>query len=184
MIRFPLLKHIRVSDYQLYPGPAGSGGIDRALPSGVTVIAGVNGLGKTTLLNMIFRVLSGPCDWRVVGEDDIGNIKHELVRWRHPSYFRDRVRNGAAGAVVTAEVGFGVTTINVSRSLEDFSVQSLLIDGSALEPSEERYQSSVRAASGVDSDAQGIFIINSLVRLAARKVSKRSSASTACTMAL
>lgn len=33
-------------------------------------------------------------------------------------------------------------------------------------------------------DAPGIFIINSLVRLAARKVSKRSSASIACTMAL
>jgi hypothetical protein len=151
MTRFPLLKHIRISDYQLYPGIDG-GGIDRGLPGGATIIAGVNGLGKTTLLNMIFRVLSGPCDWRVMdGEDDIGNIKHELVRWRHPSYFRDRVRNGAAGALVTAVVGFGATTVVVSRSLQDFSVQGLSVDGSALLPSEERYRDAVLAASGVDS---------------------------------
>ena len=32
MIRFPVLKHIRVSDYQLYPGTA-VGGIDRELPT-------------------------------------------------------------------------------------------------------------------------------------------------------
>jgi hypothetical protein len=97
------------------------------------------------------------------GEDDIGNIKHELVRWRHPSYFRGRVRNGAAGALVTAVVGFGETTITVSRSLQDLSVQSLSIDGSALLPSEERYREAVLSASGVDSFFDFYLLLRYLV---------------------
>src|SRR4051794_21947597 len=60
---FPVLLNFRVTGYQLFPGRA-EGGIAYDVPPGVSVIAGINGLGKTTLLNMLFRAIVGPRDWK------------------------------------------------------------------------------------------------------------------------
>ena len=60
-IRFPILRRLTVKGYALFPGQSGTG-IDWSFEPGVTVIAGINGIGKTTLLNMIYRLLVGPYD--------------------------------------------------------------------------------------------------------------------------
>lgn len=58
MVTMPVLTGLSVMGYGLFPGdPAGSG-VDQPFAPGLTVIAGINGLGKTTLLMAILRVLS------------------------------------------------------------------------------------------------------------------------------
>jgi len=58
-IALPVFRSLKVAGYELFPG-VGNAGIDRPILPGVTVIAGVNGLGKTTLLNVMLRLLVGP----------------------------------------------------------------------------------------------------------------------------
>jgi hypothetical protein len=151
MVRFPILKRLKVTGYQLFPNRDDSG-IDRTIEKGVTIVAGVNGLGKTTLLNMLFRALAGPFDWRVSRADsDLGNLKHSLIKWRSPSYFQDRVRDGAANARIEVEIGIGKATITVGRSLRDLSVLELSLNRTPLQASEERFQNIVMTEAGVES---------------------------------
>lgn len=67
MIVLPLFKRLVVDDYELFPGASETEGIDFKIRSGATLIAGINGLGKTTLLNIFFRLLTGPSDISGVG---------------------------------------------------------------------------------------------------------------------
>jgi predicted ATPase len=53
-LRFPILHRFEIAGYQLFPGRRGTG-FAYEVKKGVTVIAGINGLGKTTLLNALFR---------------------------------------------------------------------------------------------------------------------------------
>src|SRR5687768_10060351 len=70
-VRFPVLTGLQVEDYGLYPGKRGKG-LKAALPSGLTVVLGANGLGKTTLVWIMYRLLSGPYD--IPGLDDGGDL--------------------------------------------------------------------------------------------------------------
>jgi hypothetical protein len=72
MVAFPVLSRLQVKDYDLFPGDPPGSGLDRAIPDGVTLIAGINGLGKTTLLNIILRLLTGPNDLTSIGAGQLG----------------------------------------------------------------------------------------------------------------
>ncbi|MBU9147449.1 AAA family ATPase, partial [Burkholderia multivorans] len=88
MINLPVLERVRVSNYALYVGTPDSPGLDHTFRPGVNVIVGINGLGKTTLLNILLRSLTGASD--IPGDDQLGDKKRRLV----PSdrlWFRRRV---------------------------------------------------------------------------------------------
>ena len=72
MIRLPILQHLRVEDYGLFPGDPEGSGIAWDFPDGLTLIAGINGLGKTTLLMMILRSFTGPFD--LTGDGELGRL--------------------------------------------------------------------------------------------------------------
>jgi len=48
MATLPLLTAFSIKDFNLFPGVDGAGGIARPVEGGVTLVAGINGLGKTT----------------------------------------------------------------------------------------------------------------------------------------
>ena len=48
MVRLPVLTELKVTDYELFPGDPPDSGIAWSFRRGPTVIAGINGLGKTT----------------------------------------------------------------------------------------------------------------------------------------
>src|ERR1700729_3126891 len=95
-IRFPVLRSVEITGYALFPGlgPEATG-LGQQFESGVSVIAGINGLGKTTLLNALLRLLIGPWDVLRENPEDIGSTRHVLVAWRTPTYFSSRVPDGA-----------------------------------------------------------------------------------------
>lgn len=149
-IVFPVLRRLSVDGYELYQ-PPNSRGIDHAFTKGVHVIAGINGLGKTTLLNIMYRALLGPKD---MSKEDGGlaSTQHKLVDWRNKKYFRARVRDGARRAVLTAEITFGTRLLTVKRSLATLEVQSLSLDGVPEETAtQERYQELAVKLSGTAS---------------------------------
>ena len=62
MVHLPILTELKVNDYGLFPGSPRGSGITWRFQKGLSLIAGINGLGKTTLLTMILRSLTGPYD--------------------------------------------------------------------------------------------------------------------------
>jgi len=161
-ITFPVLRSIAVKNYEIFPGQD-DGGISHSFLPGVTVIAGINGLGKTTLLNMILRVLIGPRD--VVREDpnEPGFRKHKLMNWRSPKYFRQRVSDAAAEATVDATISFGDTTLRIVRSLNNLEIITLESNGTSVEPSIDKYEALICQLAGVGSFYDFHFLVRNLV---------------------
>ena len=62
MINFPILRRLDVQRFGLFPGSVGSDGLCVSFKPGLTIVLGSNGLGKTTLVTILFRTLTGPFD--------------------------------------------------------------------------------------------------------------------------
>ncbi|MBV1772173.1 MAG: AAA family ATPase [Pseudodesulfovibrio sp.] len=75
MINFPVFEKLTVQDYGLYPGKSGEG-LCIIFKPGLTLILGANGLGKTTLINIMFRLLTGAYDISALTKSgSLGNAK-------------------------------------------------------------------------------------------------------------
>lgn len=148
MIRFPIIRRLEVHNYELFKND-GSEGISHLFDRGVHAIVGINGLGKTTLLNILYRVLLGPFDQSKSDDAGLLGSQHELSAWRNRNYFRDRVRDGARQATVEVDVAFGKNILTVRRRLSTLQVDYLALDGEPLEASLEEYSDTVVRLSGV-----------------------------------
>ena len=132
MVRLPVLTELSVTDYELFPGDPPGSGIAWSFQPGVTVIAGINGLGKTTLLLMILRSLTGPYD--LTGAGPLKSLSVTLperpVRLRAPhlGVFRHRVSDAAANARVAVSARVGENVITIRRRLNNLSLEGLTID--------------------------------------------------------
>ena len=61
IVRFPVFTSLQVQEYGLFPGPVPEkDGLNITFDPGLTVVLGANGLGKTTLVWILYRMLSGP----------------------------------------------------------------------------------------------------------------------------
>lgn len=137
MIKLPVLQHLRVEDYGLFPGDPEGSGIVWDFPDGLTLIAGINGLGKTTLLMMILRSLTGPFD--LTSDGELGRLsvtvpeKPARLQGAALKFFAKRVANGAQNAKVSLSAKFGDNEISITRKLSDLSLLSCKLNGSELE---------------------------------------------------
>ena len=132
MVRLPVLTEFRVMDYELFPGDPPGSGICWSFQQGVTVFAGINGLGKTTLLMMILRSFTGPYDLTQEGASQYLNVTlpENPVRLKasHLGAFRSRVSDAAANARVVLSARVGESVITIRRRLHNLSLESLTID--------------------------------------------------------
>ena len=132
MVRLPVLTELRITDYELFPGEPPGSGITWSFQPGVTVIAGINGLGKTTLLLMILRSLTGPYDLTGDGASQSLSVvlPESPVRLRasHLRAFGRRVSDGAVNAKVALSANVGKNAITIKRRLDTLSLESLTID--------------------------------------------------------
>jgi hypothetical protein len=136
MIRLPVLGHLTIRDYGLFPGQPEGTGIDHSFDVGLTLIAGINGLGKTTILTSILRALTGPFD--VTGEGAPYALgvsipeKPVALRPKQIAFFAQRVADSAKDAHVVLTATFGVQTLRVTRKLADLSLVECMVDGALL----------------------------------------------------
>ena len=85
-VHWPVIRRLRVNNFPLYPGPANQS-IDLEFGDGVTVIVGINDIGKTTLLNLLLRMLLGASSPSKAATRDLGKVsKRELVQSRKFPY--------------------------------------------------------------------------------------------------
>lgn len=173
MVRLPVLTELSVTDYELFPGDPPGSGIAWSFQQGVTVIAGINGLGKTTLLLMILRSFTG-------GYDLTGNgawqslsvaLPKEPVRLMRPhlGVFGRRVSDGAANAKVALSANVGKNVITIKRRLDNLSLEGLTIDerpvklsGTAYER-EAIFQSRLTELIGLGSFVDVLLVLHHVV---------------------
>ena len=162
LIQFPVIRRVEVREYELFQNES-SQGISHAFRRGVHAVVGINGLGKTTLLTMLYRALLGPFDQSK--SDDVGLLgsQHELSAWRNKGYFRERVSDGAKKATIEADVEFGRKTLTIRRRLNNLQIEHLAVDGTTLESSDEAYQDAVIGLAGTATFFDFFAILRYLV---------------------
>ena len=132
MVRLPVLKELKITDYELFPGDRSGKGIAWSFDQDVTVIAGINGLGKTTLLMMILRSLTGRYDLTGEGAQQSLSValpeKPVRLNMRHIVAFQNRVSDGAVNARVELSASVGEHVITIRRRLNNLSLEGLTID--------------------------------------------------------
>lgn len=168
MNRFPVLEHLKVENYRLYPGTDASPGIDFKFDRGVSLLAGINGLGKTTLINMLFRLIVGPYDLKK--DSPSGKFgaaaRSDLREWSHRTkFFTQRVADRAGTAHATLTFRIGRTEFLVSRALNSMRLRECVCDGQALDiskGSEEAYRAALLRASNSASFADFLTAVKYL----------------------
>jgi predicted nucleic acid-binding Zn-ribbon protein len=165
MASFPVFERVRVTDYALYVGTADKPGLDHHFVEGVNVIVGINGLGKTTLLNILLRSLSGPSD--VPGDDTLGDKKRRLIPVEK-NWFRKRVPDDAVNARSTIWFKLGERHFEVTRSLATLDVVELWVDQQQVPHAratelEAAYRDAVQVAAGLSSFDDFVFLLRYVI---------------------
>ncbi len=161
-ICLPVFLRVQIDGYEMFPGRDGNG-LHHDFASGITAIVGINGIGKTTLLNVMLRILVGPFNPEKVTPFEVGAKSHDLVRWQQRSYFSARVTDEASSATAYAEVRIGAHTLKIRRRLADLAITFLDFDTQELEPTEEEFERVVVDASNASSRYDFDFLVRYLV---------------------
>ena len=125
MVNMPVLQKVYVWDYGLYPGLSKADEpVEVDLSRGITLVLGANGIGKSTFVSLLFRLLTGPFDIPGADNDSLGraNLEVRELGARKKHYFADRVNDGARDAQATLHFETGSDHFAVTRQLRDLSL--------------------------------------------------------------
>ena len=167
MIAFPVFERLVVSHYGLYPGEQNRQGLEIEFQSGLTLILGANGLGKTTLITILYRALTGPFDIPALEAKGggLGTSSTEIAELptSRKAIFAQRVYDGAKNAEIKLELSIGGKRLLIERRLKDLSLAQLTIDGIAFPRDEETFQGQIAKLSGLGSFGDWILLLRHLI---------------------
>jgi archaellum component FlaC len=160
-ILFPILRRLQVKGHALFPGQDGKG-IDHSFERGITVVAGINGIGKTTILNLIFRMLVGPFD-PFKADEGVQLTQTRLHPISEFDYFSRRDRSTSESAAASAEFEFGEHILFVTRNMHSLSITAITIDGQTPSVKSGNKEDAIWKLSGCGSQYDFHLLIRSLV---------------------
>ena len=159
-INLPIYRRVEIDGYQMFPGSEDSRGLRHTLTPGLHLVAGVNGLGKSTLLLMLYHGIVGPASIR---NEDYGVPQPEIVPQHFAERFRQRVADGAKSASLSLSFSIGTDAFEISRSLYDLSIKKWELNGTARATDEDTYTAAVTNAMNVGRFADVLVILNLVV---------------------
>ena len=167
MINLPLLHSLDVTGYGLYPGDDPQNpGLHQIFGPGLTLVLGANGLGKTTLVMMLYRMLTGPYDIPALARPtELGNADTSATEIRPglKRIFAQRVSDNATSASATLVFHVGGQEVLVKRRLRDLTLQEFVVGNSKSPPQEEKYQEEIRRLAGVSTFGDWILLLRYVV---------------------
>ena len=149
-INLPVIERLVIRNFSLYPGEHGNG-LDIAFDNGISVIAGINGIGKTTLLTLLLRLLLGPSNPEKATKN-VGRVsQRRLVEPKKFDFFLSRVPEKLGDdAYATLHFSIGQRKVEVSRYMRDMRLKSVKISGRKHMPaSETEFIEELASMSGV-----------------------------------
>ena len=167
MINLPLFQTLDVTDYGLYPGDKeATPGLHIRFEPGLTLVLGANGLGKTTLVTMLYRLLTGPSEIPALLQDsDLGTARLEVsdLRPQVQRTFAHRVADGATKAYAKLVFHVGTDEVSVERNLRDLSLRSFGIGKAIVSKDEVEYQETMAKLADVSSFGDWILLLRYIV---------------------
>lgn len=164
MVNMPVLQTAYVWDYGLYPGlTEDSEAIEVDLSRGITLVLGANGIGKSTFVSLLFRMLTGPYDIPGADNDSLGraNLEVRELSATKKRYFANRVNDGARDGVARLIFGCGSDEFSVTRSLKDLSLVSASRVGTVAGTyeSEKGLQDALADSAGLGSFSDWVLLL-------------------------
>ena len=163
---FPVFNRFEVFDYGIYPGRSeASSGLRIDFHPGLTLVVGANGLGKTTLVTLLFRLLTGPYDIprpRTGTELRFSRLDAKKIPTRQRKVFASRVSDGASNATARLTYMLGSTSVTVERRVSDLSLRSARV-GEDQCRNDLEYQERVVSVAGLGSFGDFILMLRYLV---------------------
>lgn len=167
MISFPIFERIDISGYGLFPGTAEEAGLHVTFQPGLTLVLGANGLGKTTLVTIAYRLMTGPFD--IPGLDSRGDLGYtRLIPTRLPpsdrKMFGERVVDNARNATASMSFSLGPNNVVINRRLSDLSLIRFEVNGQQLSLEEQgSFQTKICELVGVTSFGDWILLLRYLI---------------------
>ena len=167
MAHLPIFEQLSINDYSLFPGTRDRPGLSHEFEPGLTLVLGANGLGKTTLVTLLFRLCSGPYD--IPGMAKRGGvfggkpIDSRLIGRQERRTFAARVSDGAPSATATLRFKVGPSEFLVTRSMADLSLVDLQRDNAPIDATERDYHDMVVRAADLPTFGDWIFLLRHLV---------------------
>ncbi|MBF3522433.1 AAA family ATPase [Burkholderia pseudomallei] len=163
MVYFPLLRHLAIENYGLYPGPQRNGKFEVEFKHGLTLILGANGLGKTTLMTLIFRLIAGTYDLSLPEEIGMASLEDHELNSAAKRQFAERVNDGAQQAHATLRFSVSDIEFLVVRELTNLALVRLEVGGHRLPTDEKAYHTAILNASKLGTYADWLLILRTLV---------------------
>jgi energy-coupling factor transporter ATP-binding protein EcfA2 len=166
MPSLPVIEHLRIDSYGLYPGIDGHA-VDLDLSEGLTLILGANGIGKSTLVQLLFRMLTGPTDIPSASGPKLGrsSIETKQLSGVGLSYFAQRVNDRAEVASATLTMKLGSSSVRVERRLKNLSLLGAEVNGMPLVGGETELKAALVAAAGLGDYSDWILILRYILFL-------------------
>lgn len=159
-ICLPIYQQVSIDDYQMFPGAEDSPDLSHTFGPGLHLVAGVNGLGKSTLLLALYHGVVGPASIR---NDEYGVPRPEIVPHRLADRFRKRVADAARSARLKLHFSIGSDEFWVCRSLHDLSIIEWSLNGATQPLEEKSYENAVTSAMRVSSFSDLLILLNLIV---------------------
>ena len=166
MIRFPIFEHLAVDNYGMFPGTDSHPGLHVTFEPGLTLVLGANGLGKTTLVTLIYRMCVGPYEIpRIAAGVPLGTRSIDATRLQPPDrrILAARVVDDAKDASATLRFSLGDHRLEVIRSLATLAVTAIRHNDRTIEPTEEAFQELITRLTGLPAFGDWILILRYLI---------------------
>jgi AAA domain len=167
MVKFPIFERLDVDGFGLFPGTPVEPGLHVSFNSGLTLFLGANGLGKTTIVTIMFRLLTGPSDISALtGSRALGTARLEPTElpYDRRTMFGQRVSDDAKNATATLTLRLGQNVVCIKRHLADLRLLEFSVDGEPLVAKDrEVFQDVMPRLAGVWSFGDWILLLRQLV---------------------
>ena len=167
MINFPVFEQLEVSGYGLYPGTETQQGININFKPGLTLILGANGLGKTTLITILYRMLSGAHDLSrtALEATELGGASLEVkpLNAVDVAMFANRVQDLATNAFATVRLSIGQKRLTIKRHLKNLKLVTFHCDKVDIGTDETVYQKMLPEISGMSSFGDWLLLLRHMV---------------------